>query len=103
MVGDDHAFLREFAQTFLSDVQAKFPEVERNLKFFNGRMLRDVAHSFAGSATCLGADELHKVTVELESAALSGQLQAAQAAFENFQAELDRVCVFLNKFLESNQ
>lgn len=102
-MGDDDAFIREFAQTFLSDVHTKFPEVEKHLEFFDGRKLRDVAHSFAGSSTCLGADELHRVTVELENAALSGQLQAAQAAFQNFRVELERVCAFLNNFLERTQ
>lgn len=103
MGDDDDAFLREFSTTFLSDAHLRLPEVEKHLEFFDSRKLRDAVHSFSGSSTCLGADELHRVTVELETAALSGKLQAAQSAFENFHRELDRVCRFLTDFLERSQ
>lgn len=102
-MGLDDDFLREFALTFLSDVDARLPQLEQHLKFFDGRKLRDVAHSFSGSSTCMGADRLHELTVELEQAALSGQLQASQDAFENFHAELQRACSFLREFLEQSQ
>lgn len=102
-MGLDDDFLREFALTFLSDVNARLPQVEEHLKFFDGRKLRDVAHSFSGSSTCMGAERLHQLTVELEQAALSGQLQASREAFENFHSELQRVCSFLKEFLEQSQ
>ena len=100
MTGNDTAFLKEFLETFLSDISKRLPDLEKAMVHFDGRRVRDLAHSFVGSATCLGAEELHRVTVELENTALSGHLKPTQEAFELFRNELREVQGFLALQLE---
>lgn len=100
ITGEDDSFLREFALTFLSDVETRGPEVKKAVDYFDGRKLRDAAHSFAGSATCMGADELYRLTQELEKAAMSGSQPTSQVAYQAFVDELTRVVDCLREFLE---
>lgn len=103
MLGDDRAFIREFFGTFLSDISTRLPKLEESMKFFDGRKVRDIAHSFAGSANCLGAEELRRRTLELEEAALAGGVETTRRAYREFQTELVRVEEFLKRHLEREQ
>lgn len=101
MTGDDNDFLREFIQTFLQDVDSKLPLLEKHLDYFNGPELKNTAHSFAGTASCLGAPDFYQATVALETAALSGAREEASLAQQHFLAELEKVRTYLESYLES--
>lgn len=100
MLGDDPEFLKEFFGTFLGDISSKLPKLQESMTYFDGNKVYQVAHSFAGSANCLGARELQRVTIELEEAARTGGRADTQQAFERFSAELTRVQQFLQQYLE---
>jgi len=101
MMGGDVPLMKELFSTFLADVAAKLPLMDTAMASFRSHDLFQFAHSFSGTATCLGAHGLHKRAQLLEEHARARHLEESKQAFVDFREELIRTRDFFVAQMES--
>ena len=101
MTGGDPSFLKELFRTFLDDINLRLPQIEAAMDPFDGQRAYELAHTFVGTATCLGAQELHRSAQQFEKDASTSRLAESQDSFLDFRAELLRTAEFCREQLES--
>lgn len=100
MSGGDTSFLTELFDTFQTEVRAKLPQLEESMRPFQGQRVYAIAHSFIGSAECLGARGLSGLARELETQGKQNQPDQAATTLEQFKSEFARVEAFFGEYLK---
>lgn len=93
-VGGDQALLLELVGIFVAEAAARMGELRGSLASQNAKELERVAHSLKGSASILGASELHQVCAELELAGAARRFDVAPDLVARIDRELGRVVDF---------
>jgi HPt (histidine-containing phosphotransfer) domain-containing protein len=88
IMGDDFAGL---LNTFVQDSIQRVEAVEREFAARNAVALRAAAHSFKGSSSNLGANQLAQLCRQIEDLALAGNLDACAAPVGALGAEFAAV------------
>lgn len=97
--GGDQDFLQELVDQFWLDLEDRLPQLHQASSPFNGPVFKGLAHSLAGSATCVGAEGLREKALALEACGRDGQAQAAPELLAEFEQEVARVRAFFADYL----
>jgi len=87
----DPGLLSELAELFGRDTPIRLRRLHSALEQGDAAALGEVAHALKGTVTGLGATQAIAICARLESAARSGDLDAARALVAESEVELDRV------------
>ncbi len=96
IMGDDFSLL---VQTFENDSADRIVALRAHMDADDADALRQVAHSFKGSAANFGAAQLATLCQTLESMGKSGEIAGASAYLAQLEAEFARVSAALKASL----
>lgn len=96
IMGDDFSIL---VQTFEADSADRIRALREHVSASEAEPLRQVAHSFKGSASNFGATRLAGLCQTLESMGKSAEMHGAADYLEQLEAEFGRVSAALQAVL----
>jgi len=102
-VGGDQELLEEIARIFLEQHPAALEQIRQAIAAVDGAVLEKKAHLLKGAVANFEAPRAADAAFRLEKAARVGDWQAAQAAFGELAAALEKVVGELTAFLESRR
>lgn len=97
--GGEREFIIELTEQFWIDIEARLPQLEAAVTTFNPEIVASIAHSIAGSASCLGAQPLSKKALALQECGRQKRGEAAESLLLELKEELKAVKAFFLDYL----
>ncbi|MDM8517243.1 response regulator [Desulfobacterales bacterium HSG16] len=98
MGGDRNLYIKILEKVFVQ-YQSIIEQIRNEMDRKNFDVAKRTAHTFKGVAGTIGAEKLHKMFFELESAFENGELDQIPDMMETFSEEINKVMTGLEKFI----
>ena len=89
----------ELIQVYMQDSEARLPAIHQASDDGNAESLRELAHSFKGASSNIGAAALAKLCYELENAGRENRLENTASLIAAIEQEYDAVKALLQQML----
>lgn len=98
----DREFLKLLTDQFWLDLGERLPQLRDKVEHFDGPTVALLAHTIAGSASCIAAESLRAKAKALEACGRDRYAAEAPGLLEALEFEVRRVREFLDGYLPSD-
>lgn len=95
----DREFLKILTDQFWSDLGERLPQLRDRVEHFDGPTVALLAHTIAGSASCIAAETLRAKAKALEACGRDRYAAGAAGLLRDLELEIGRVREFLDGYL----
>jgi HPt (histidine-containing phosphotransfer) domain-containing protein len=92
---------REILQSFLEDTEGVIARMENSVQVRDQEKLRADSHMLAGTGRAIKAQELIRLSKNLENAAMTGDWESAAQQLPEVKTTYDGVTIFIRGYLQA--